>query len=182
LRSGARDLILKAVQTELSVMLDEHKDLRLPDGRQAVVRNGYLPERTVQTGIGDVSIKVPKIRDRSGEGARGLSAKTITRLKEEWINEHVEWSKRNLSTKRYVYFWVDGIYSNIRMDDRLCLLVIIGVTEHGHKELVAVEDGYRESTASWEELLIGLRGRGLTEDPKLAIAQGHAAESKRSFA
>lgn len=218
LRSGARDLILKAVQTELSVMLEQCKDLRLPDGRQAVVRNGYLPERTVQTGIGDVSIKVPKIRDRSGEGikfnssllppylkrsksiaellpwlylkgistgdygealaelvgehARGLSAKTISRLKEEWINEHTEWSQRDLSNKRYVYFWADGIYSHVRMDDRLCLLVVIGVTEHGYKELVAVEDGYRESSASWEALLVDLRQRGLNQAPKLSIGDG----------
>ena len=218
LRSGARDLILKAVQTELAVMLEQCKDLRLPDGRQAVVRNGYLPERTVQTGIGDVVIKVPKVRDRSGEGikfnssllppylkrsksieellpwlylkgistgdyeealssllgehARGLSAKTISRLKEEWINEHTKWSQRDLGNKRYVYFWADGIYSNVRMDDRLCLLVIIGVTEHGYKELVAVEDGYRESTASWEELLLGLRQRGLNQAPQLGIGDG----------
>jgi transposase-like protein len=71
-----------------------------------------------------------------------------------------------------VYWWADGVHSNVRMDDRLCLLVIIGVTEHGRKELVAVEDGYRESTASWEELLLGLRERGLETAPKLAIGDG----------
>jgi transposase-like protein len=92
LRSGARDLILKAVQTELSVMLDEHKDLRLPDGRQAVVRNGYLPERTVQTGIGDVSIKVPKIRDRSGEGIKFNSSLLPSYLKRsKSIEELLPW-------------------------------------------------------------------------------------------
>ena len=74
--------------------------------------------------------------------------------------------------KRYVYFWADGIYSNVRMGDRLCLLVIIGVTEHGHKELVAVEDGLRESESSWIELLMGLRARGLSDGPKLAVGDG----------
>ena len=71
-----------------------------------------------------------------------------------------------------MYFWADGIYSNVRMGDRLCLLVIIGVTEHGHKELVAVEDGLRESETSWTELLMGLRARGLGKGPKLAVGDG----------
>ncbi|HHN6247716.1 TPA: IS256 family transposase, partial [Acinetobacter baumannii] len=190
----------------------------LPDGRKAVVRNGYLPERSIQTGIGDVDIKVPKVRDRSGSGirftsallppylkrarsveellpwlylkgistgdyqealaallgenAKGLSANTISRLKERWIDEHREWRQRDLSDKRYAYLWVDGIYSNVRLDDRLCLLVVMGVTEHGRKELIAVEEGYRESEASWLELLNGLVARGLTTCPKLAIADG----------
>jgi transposase-like protein len=82
-------------------------------------------------------------------------------LKANWLREHREWNQRDLSQKRYVYFWADGIYSNVRMDDRLCLLVIVGVTEFGHKELVVVEDGFRESLASWEEVLIKLRQRGL---------------------
>jgi transposase-like protein len=218
LRTGARELIAQAVEAELQALLDQHAEHRLPDGRQAVVRNGYLPERTVQTGIGNVDIKVPKVRDRSGSGvrfnstllppylkrarsveevlpwlylkgvstgdyqealaallgdqARGLSANTISRLKQHWIDEHREWCQRDLSQSRYVYWWADGVYSNVRMDDRLCLLVIIGVTEHGRKELVAVEDGYRESEASWSELLSGLRARGLTTSPKLAIGDG----------
>ena len=71
-----------------------------------------------------------------------------------------------------MYWWVDGVYSNVRMDDRVCLLVIIGVTEHGHKELIAVEDGMRESEASWLELLTGLRERGLAQGPKLAVGDG----------
>ena len=107
-----------------------------------------------------------------GEQAKGLSANTISRLKSQWIDEPTEWRKRDLSDKRYVYFWADGIYSHVRMDDRLCLLVIIGVTEHGTKELVAVEDGFRESTASWTEVLTGLRERGLTFSPKLAAGDG----------
>ncbi len=74
----------------------------------------------------------------------------MSRLKKQWEDEHTEWRQRDLTNRRYVYWWADGIYSNVRMDDRLCLLVIIGVTEHGRKELVAVEDGFRESAASWE--------------------------------
>ncbi|BCB09406.1 IS256 family transposase [Vreelandella venusta] len=183
-----------------------------------MVRNGYLPERTVQTGIGDVSVQVPKVRDRSGGGARfnssllppylkrarsieelipwlylkgistgdyqealaallgdqakGLSANTVSRLKKQWEDEHTEWRQRDLSDRRYVYWWADGVYSNVRMDDRLCLLVIIGVTEQGRKELVAVEDGFRESADSWETLLTGLRERGLTTAPRLAVGDG----------
>ena len=76
-----------------------------------------------------------------GDQAKGLSANTISRLKQHWIEEHRNWCQRDLSRSRYVYWWADGIYSNVRMDDRLCLLVIIGITEHGRKELVAVEDG-----------------------------------------
>ena len=107
-----------------------------------------------------------------GDQAKGLSANTVSRLKKQWEAEHTEWQKRGLSEQRYVYWWADGVYSSVRMDDRLCLLVIIGVTEQGRKELVAVEDGRRESEASWKELLTGLRERGLTTAPKLAIGDG----------
>lgn len=218
LRQGAKELIRKAVELELSEMLSAYSDVRLMDGRPAVVRNGYLPARDIQTGIGDVGVQVPKVRDRSGSGihfnsqllppylrrtksmeelipwlylkgistgdysealsalvgdsARGMSANTVSRLKEKWLDEHKEWQRQNLSDKRYVYWWADGIYSKVRMDDKLCLLVIIGVTESGHKELVAVHDGYRESVASWEEVLLNLRQRGLPTSPKLAVGDG----------
>ena len=218
LRVGAKNLIAQAVEAELATLLAQHEDNKLADGRHAVVRNGYLPARTIQTGLGDVDIQVPKVRDRNktgikfnsnllppylkrstsieemlpwlylkglstgdygealasllGSDAAGLSAGTISRLKSDWINEHTVWRKQDLSDKRYVYFWADGIYSHVRMDDRLCLLIIIGVTEHGVKELVAVEDGFRESTASWTEVLTGLRERGLTFSPKLAVGDG----------
>ena len=92
-----------------------------------------------------------------GEQAKGLSANTISCLKQHWTDEHRQWSQRDLQDKRYVYWWADGIYSNVRLDDRLCLLVIVGLTDQGHKELVAVEDGYRESETSWLEVLTGLR-------------------------
>ncbi len=218
LRKGARELIAEAVETELEIMLKKHAQNRLSDGRLAVVRNGYLPERTIQTGIGDVEIKVPKVRDRSGSGikfnssllppylkraesieellpwlylkgistgdfqealvsllgkdAQGLSARTISRLKSDWIEEHRNWSRRDLSKKRYVYWWADGIYSNVRSDNKLCLLVVIGVTETGVKELVAVEDGLRESADNWYGLLSSLRSRGLKTGPRLAVGDG----------
>lgn len=218
LRNGAKELLRRAVESELDEMLEQYSHLKLLDGRQAVVRNGYLPERTIQTGIGDVSVKVPKVRDRSGSGihftssllppylrrtksieelipwlylkglstgdysealgsllgehAKGLSPNTVSRLKAQWLDEHKQWQSQDLSHKRYAYWWADGIYSKVRMDDRLCLLVIIGVTESGIKELVAVVDGYRESAASWEEVLTGLRQRGLKASPKLAVGDG----------
>lgn len=218
LRQGARELLLAAVNEELENFLKEYVGLRLSDGRAAVVRNGYLPGRTIQTGIGDIEVQVPKTRDRSGSGinfnsallppylkrtksieellpwlylkgistgdyqealqslvgkdAPGLSAATVSRLKSKWQKEHSEWRRRDLSNKQYVYWWADGIYSNVRMDDRLCLLVIIGATAEGKKELVAVEDGFRESTDSWLSVLTDLRSRGLTAGPKLAVGDG----------
>ncbi len=211
-------ILLVDHRQELQGLLNQYADVSTPDGRQAVVRNGHLPKRTIQTGVGDVDVQVPKVRDRSGSGirfnsqllppylkrarsldelipwlylrgvssgdfqealnalvgeqAKGLSANTVTRLKAQWLKEHEEWCHRDLGQKRYVYWWADGVYSNVRLDDRLCLLVIIGVTEHGHKELVAVEDGHRESEASWRELLTGLRERGLDHAPKLAVGDG----------
>ncbi|HMK99761.1 MAG TPA: IS256 family transposase [Acidimicrobiales bacterium] len=102
----------------------------------------------------------------------GLSASTITRLTEAWQAEHAEWSERDLSGVDYVYWWVDGIHFNVRLeDDRLCTLVIVGVRLDGTKELVALADGYRESTESWAELLRSLRHRGLSA-PVLATGDG----------
>lgn len=218
IREGARQLIAAAVEAELESMLKHHQDRRDDQGRRAVVRNGHLPERSIQTGVGAVSVQVPKVRDRSGSGikfnssllppylkraqsldelipwlylrgvstgnfqdalqalvgkqAKGLSPNTVARLKARWLEEYDQWRRRDLSQKRYVYLWADGVYSNVRMDDRLCLLVIMGVTEHGNKELVAVEDGYRESEASWLEVLTDLRNRGLQRAPKLAVGDG----------
>jgi putative transposase len=182
------------------------------------VRNGYLPERRIQTGIGEVSVRAPRVRDRAGElkfsssilppylrrtrsleellpwlylkglstsdfssaltalvgqEAAGLSAATISRLKEVWRLEYEQWRKRNLSDKEYVYLWADGIYFGVRLEDaRQCLLVVIGATEDGRKELLALTDGYRESAESWKELLLDLKERGLTVDPKLATGDG----------
>ena len=108
-----------------------------------------------------------------GKDAAGLSAATVCRLKEAWSEEHARWSKRDLSAKRYVYFWVDGIHVQARLeDDAQCLLVIVGATPDGKKELVGLIDGVRESAQSWRELLLDLKRRGLAIAPELAIADG----------
>jgi putative transposase len=111
-----------------------------------------------------------------GEDAKGLSPNVIVRLKEQWCQEYEEWSRRDLSDKQYVYVWADGIHANVRLETpenrRQCLLVLMGATADGHKELIAVIDGYRESEQSWYELLIGLKQRGLKFAPKLATGDG----------
>ena len=108
-----------------------------------------------------------------GKDAGGLSASTISRLKDAWSDEHARWSKRDLSAKRYVYVWVDGIHVQARLeDDAQCLLVIIGATPEGKKELVGLIDGVRESAQSWKELLLDLKRRGLSMGPELAVADG----------
>ena len=219
LRTGAQALIANAVEAELLELLGQYADSKDEQGRQVLVRNGYLPAREIQTGIGPVKVKVPKVRDRSGSGicfhssllppylrrtksmeellpwlylkglstgdfqealaallgkdAKGLSAGTISRLKDGWRADLAKWQQRELDKKRYVYFWADGVYFNIRSDEaRQCILVIVGVDEHGHKEFVAIEDGYRESEQSWLEVLSALKQRGLQVGPKLAIGDG----------
>lgn len=108
-----------------------------------------------------------------GPDAGGVSASTVGRLKEAWTEEHVRWRKRDLSAKRYVYFWADGIHVQARLEDAAqCLLVIIGATPDGKKELVGLIDGVRESAQSWRELLLDLKRRGLTIGPELAVADG----------
>ncbi|KAB2839298.1 MAG: IS256 family transposase [Burkholderiales bacterium] len=108
-----------------------------------------------------------------GKDAGGLSAATIARLKEAWAEEHARWLERDLSSKRYVYLWVDGIYVQARLEDEAqCLLVIIGATPEGKKELVGLIDGVRESAQSWRELLLDLKRRGLAMGPQLAVADG----------
>lgn len=218
-RRGARQIIAQAVEAELDEFLGQYKTLKDEAGRQAVVRNGYLPERTIMTGVGTVEVQVPKVRDRSGSGikfnsallppylkraqsveevlpwlylkgvsagdfsealasllgnaAQGLSSSTISRLKAKWIDEHGQWQKRSLEGKHYVYMWADGIYFNIRNEDnRQCMLVIIGVSNTGTKELVGLEVGMRESELSWKLLLLRLRDQGLTKAPQLAIGDG----------
>ena len=222
LRNGARALLTQAVEAEVVALLGSHADKLTDDGRQRLVRHGYLPERDIMTGIGAVTVRCPRVRDRVGEGsgrirfssailppyarrskslevlipvlylkgistgdfeealvallgkeAGGLSASTVGRLKDAWSEEHARWSRRDLSAKRYVYFWVDGIHVQARMeDDAQCLLVIIGATPEGKKELVGLIDGVRESTQSWKELLLDLKRRGLSIGPELAVADG----------
>jgi transposase-like protein len=211
--------LAQAIEAEVAVLLAQYANHRDSQGRHAVVRNGYLPEREVQTGIGAVRVKVPRVRDRSGTGIRfhsallppyirrshsleallpwlylkgvstgdfsealqallgpeapGLSATTISRLKQSWHEELTQWQGRSLTGKRYVYFWVDGVYFETRLEEaRHCILVIIGATADGQKELVGLWDGYRESEQSWKELLLDLQSRGLEHGPALAIGDG----------
>ena len=218
LRQGARQLIAGAVEAELNEFLSQYQGLRDDAGRQAVVRNGYLPARTITTGVGEVDIQVPKVRDRTGTGikfnslllppylkrsrsveellpwlylkgistgdfgealsallgpeAKGLSPATISRLKSKWQTEHQDWQRRSLRHKRYVYVWADGIYFNIRGGERQCILVILGVNDTGHKELLGLSAGYRESELSWKTLMLKLKDQGLQYDPQLAVGDG----------
>jgi len=111
-----------------------------------------------------------------GERAAGLSANVVVRLKEQWCVEYEQWSRRNLAGKAYVYVWADGIHAKVRLEDegnqKQCLLVLMGATADGKKELIAVLDGYRESEQSWSELLLNLKQRGLTTAPKVAVGDG----------
>lgn len=108
-----------------------------------------------------------------GPDCPGLSATTVTRLIAQWQDDHQAWSQRDLSDKQYVYIWADGIHFNIRLEeDRQCILVLLGATADGTKELIAVQDGYRESEQSWSAMLLDLKQRGLKMDPKLATADG----------
>lgn len=218
LRRGAGTLLQQAVEAEVAEVIARFQELKDERGRQRVVRNGHLPERRVQTGIGELPVKAPRVRDRAGElkfnssilprylrrtrsleellpwlylkglstgdfssaltallgkDAPGLSANTISRLKEVWKSEYEQWSKRSLSGKQYVYIWADGIYFGVRLEDaRQCILVIIGADSDGKKELLGIADGYRESEESWKELLLDLKQRGLSIDPKLATGDG----------
>ena len=116
------------------------------------------------------------LQSLTGAPVDSISASTVVRLKEVWTKEYETWSNRDLSEKRYAYIWADGIHVNVRLEDqenqRQCLLVVMGATEEGEKELIVVRDGYRESESSWMELLSDLKSRGLTVEPQLAIGDG----------
>ncbi len=223
LRTGARALLSQAIEAEVAAHLAAHEDLTDAHGRRRIVRHGFLPERDVQTGIGPVRVRVPRVRDRDpaaaggrirfsssilppylrrsrsveellpwlylkgistgdfsealsallGPDAPGLAASTIARLKAHWWDEYEAWQRRDLSARRYVYFWADGIYFSPRLDhDKQCVLVIIAADEMGNKDIVGLMDGYRESTQSWKELLLDLKRRGLKASPELAIGDG----------
>jgi transposase-like protein len=108
-----------------------------------------------------------------GPDAKGLSPSTVTRLKGLWEQEYQDWSQRSLADKQYVYVWADGVYFNIRLEGgRQCILVLMGATAQGKKELIAIQDGQRESEQSWRELLLDVQARGMTIEPKLAIGDG----------
>ena len=222
LRGGARTLLAQAIEAEVADFFAAHTGLTLEDGRHRLVRHGHLPERTIQTGIGPVDVRQPRVRDRGageagrirfssailppyarrtksldallpvlylrgistgdfqealaallGRDAPNLSPAVLTRLKAGWQDEFERWKKRDLSARRYVYIWADGVYLQARMEpDKQCILVLIGATPEGKKELIGFQSGYRESAQSWRELLADLKSRGLSIPPELAIGDG----------
>ena len=218
LRAGAERLIYQAVEAELQELLAQHVDRRTEDGKAGVVRNGHLPARKLQTAVGPVTVRIPKVRAKTGEPvtfrsalvppyvrktksleaalpwlylkgissgemgealkvlvgseAEGLSASTVSRLKQVWAQEYRDWCKARLDKERWVYVWADGVYSGLRAEEsKLCALVVIGVNERGEKRFLAIEDGVRESTQSWREVLLKLKSRGMNV-PELAIGDG----------
>ena len=222
-REGARRMLAQALIAEADAFIAELKDLKLADGRDRIVRHGYGPERTIQTGIGAVAVRRAKVRDRGevietekirftsailpkwarrtksldallpilylrgistgdfqealaallGKDAPNLSPAVITRLTAEWQEEYDAWQRRDLSARRYVYIWADGVYLQARMEPQSeCMLVVIGATPEGSKELVGFQTGARESAQSWRELLVDIKRRGLTVAPDLAVGDG----------
>ena len=228
LREGAQKLLAQAIDAEVAEYIEAHAQQRDAAGHRLVVRNGHKDEREIQTGIGPIAVRQPRVNDQRvdengqrrqftsailppylrrtrsieelipwlylkgistgdfsealaallGPEAPGLTVSTVVRLKEVWQAEYQTWAKRSLEGRRYVYFWVDGIYFNIRLggegesENRQCILVIMAATAEGKKELIAVQDGYRESEQSWTELLADLKSRGLAEPPRLATGDG----------
>jgi transposase-like protein len=221
LRDGAQRLLAEALQAEVDEYLLRYEAERTAKGQRLVVRNGYLPERTIQTGIGPVTVRQPRVDNRRaadeqerfssrilppylrrtksvealvpwlylkglstqdfpealgallGPEAKGLSANTVMRMKDVWVKEYADWNQRDLHGKRYVYLWVDGVYFNVRLEEEsACILVVMGATAQGKKELVAVHNGVRESEQSWTEVLVELKRRGLKNGPDLAIGDG----------
>jgi len=229
LRDGARRLLAQAIEAEAEAFLAAMREVRLPDGRERLVRHGHGPERQVQTGIGPVAVQRAKLRDRGardgsagdagtdrirftsanrprwarrtrsldallpilylrgvsmgdfgealaallGRDAPNLSPSVVARLRGEWEADYMRWQRRDLSARRYVYVWADGIYLQARMEPQAeCMLVLIGATPEGKKELLGFQVGMRESTQSWRELLVDLKARGLVVAPELATGDG----------
>ena len=218
LRTGARQLLAHALAAERAELLAQYADQQDEQGRALVVGSGHHPEREIQTGLGPVSVQVPKVRSHQGPPvtfhstlvppyvrktatleaaipwlylkgistgemqpalealvgpeAKGLSASTVARLKQVWRAEYDSWRQQRLDDEDWVYIWVDGIYSGLRAEQqRLCALVVLGVTSQGEKRLLAIDDGVRESTQSWREVLLPLKARGLSA-PTVAIGDG----------
>jgi transposase-like protein len=217
-------MLVTALEVEVETYVEAHAHRLDASGRRQVTRNGFANEREIQTGLGAIPIRQPRVNDRRiaengermrftskllppylrrarhveellpwlylkgistsdfpealsalfGADARGLSPSTIVRLKQVWEGEFAAWTKRSLKGKRYVYFWADGVYLNVRLGEggSQCVLVIIGATADGKKELVAILDGVRESEQSWRELLLDLKHRGLAIGPELAVGDG----------
>lgn len=217
LKEGATKLLQQMIENEVNEYIELLQGERDAANRRLVTRNGFLPPREIQTGLGAIPIHQPRVRHRDGgkftsnilppyarrtpsieavipilylkgistldfpvaleallgENAKGLSPTNVVRLKETWEVEHKEWQQRDLTEKKYVYIWADGIYFNVRLDeDRPCVLVLIGALEDGTKELIAIHDGNRESKMSWKEVLQKLKSQGLITPPKLAVGDG----------
>ncbi len=226
LQQGAKKMLEAAIEDEVREYLAAHADQRDAAGCRLVVRNGHMPRRSIQTGLGPIEIRRPRVNDKRadehgnrirftsnilppylrrtksinelipwlylrgistgdfgqalqallGPNAPGLSATNIVRMKASWQDEWKTWSSRSFESKRYVYVWADGVYFNIRLEDeanrKQCILVLMGATADGKKELIAVTDGYRESEQSWRELLLDLKSRGLRIEPALAVGDG----------
>jgi putative transposase len=226
LREGARRLLAQAVEAEVDSYVVEHSQQRGANGHRLVVRNGHLPGRTIQSPLGALEIRQPRVNDRRrdengqrirftsqilppylrrtktmeelipwlylkgistgqlgealsillGPQPENLSASTVARLNEVWRREWQSWSSRSLAGQRYVYVWADGVHFNIRLESaanaRMCILVLMGATAEGKKELLAISDGYRESEESWLDVLRELKERGLERAPELAIGDG----------
>ena len=225
-RDGARRMLAAALRAEADAFVAQHAEETLPDGRQRVVRHGHGhgPERSIQTGIGALDVRRPKVRDRAtdvadekkirftsailpkwarrsrsldallpvlylrglsmgdfqealaailGKDAPNLSPSVISRLTGEWQQEYDHWQRRDLSARRYVYMWADGVYLQARMEPQAeCMLVILGATPEGKKELVGFQVGVRESAQSWRELLVDIKARGLEVPPEIAVGDG----------
>lgn len=220
-RQGAQQMIAAAIEAEVQAFIAKHQSALTNNGLQQYVRNGYLPERQIQTGIGEIPVTVPRVRDRLpemggekfhssiippylrrskrmeeflpllylkgistgdfqevitaliGEAASKVSPSVISHLKSGWEKEYEGWQKRDLSLKKYVYWWADGIYLQARMEEeKNCVLVIMGVTDTGNKELIAIESGFRESKQSWATLMNDLKRRKLRMGPEVAIGDG----------
>jgi putative transposase len=222
-RDGARRMLAAALRAEADAFVAQHVEEVLPDGRQRVVRHGYGPERSIQTGIGALDVRRPKVRDRAagpadekvrfssailpkwarrsrsldallpvlylrgistgdfrealsailGADAPNLSPSVISRLTEGWQQEYDRWQRRDLSARRYVYIWADGVYLQARMEPQAeCILVILGATPEGKKEVVGFQVGMRESAQSWRELLVDIKARGLAVPPEVAVGDG----------
>ena len=222
-REGARRMLAAALRAEADAFVEELAAVRLPDGRQRVVQHGYGPEREIQTGIGGLDVRRPKVRDRApgpegdrirftsnilprwarrsrsldallpvlylrgistgdfrealtallGEDAPNLSPGVLSRLTGEWEADYARWQRRDLSARRYVYVWADGVSLQARMEPQAeCMLGLIGATSEGKKELVGFQVGMRESAQSWRELLVDIKARGLASAPEIAVGDG----------
>ncbi len=213
---SARRLLQVAVEAELGEFPKQHEDRRTGQNLRLVVRSGHHPERSIQTGIGPVPVRIPKVRSSDGKpvtfrssvvpphvrksrtlevgvpwlyrkgvstgemagvlpGLPGKQAKGFSpsvRLKRVWLDERKEWTRRDLSQDRWVYVWADGVYSGLRNEEtKLCCLAVIGVDDQGRKSILAIGDGVRESTLSWQDVLLDRKRRGMNA-PKLAIGDG----------